>query len=378
MKVCILSMQKVNNFGSLLQSYSLKKLIESLGHTVDFIDIERIDEDDKLLKGNSQDYFDEGEGQGLFSKLKKIDKYFFNRIHIKKLQKSQDSEFYKFRDKVLNAQNVDNSTSYDMCVIGSDEVFNCLTPSPWGFTSQLFGNVRQAKKVITYAASCGATKYENVPDPVRNRIRQAFENVSAFSVRDKNTYEFVEQLTESPIELNLDPVVVGNFKEEMANVGDISSKLPAHYCVVYSYYNRISDKNDIKTILDFCKKNKLVPVSIGAPQKWIKNHVVLTPFEVLVAFKNADFVITDTFHGTIFSAKYANKFAVMVRESNRNKLMDLIERLQIQGHLVSSMDQIHNAFLIKSDKKAINDIIIVEQEKTKQYLLKNLGKTDDR
>ena len=378
MKVCILSMQKVNNFGSLLQSYSLKKLIESLGHTVDFIDIERIDEDDKLLKGNSQDYFDEGEGQGLFSKLKKIDKYFFNRIHIKKLQKSQDSEFYKFRDKVLNAQNVDNSTSYDMCAIGSDGVFNCLTPSPWGFTSQLFGNVRQAKKVITYAASCGATKYENVPDPVRNRIRQAFENVSAFSVRDKNTYEFVEQLTESPIELNLDPVVVGNFKEEMANVGDISSKLPAHYCVVYSYYNRISDKNDIKTVLDFCKKNKLVPISIGAPQKWIKTHVVLTPFEMLVAFKNADFVVTDTFHGTIFSAKYANKFAVMVRESNRNKLMDLIDRLHIQGHLVSSMDQIHNAFLIKSDKKAINDIIIVEQEKTKQYLLKNLGKTDDR
>ena len=49
MKVCILSMQKVQNFGSLLQSYSLKKIIESLGHEVSFIDIEPIPEDDKLL-----------------------------------------------------------------------------------------------------------------------------------------------------------------------------------------------------------------------------------------------------------------------------------------------------------------------------------------
>ena len=41
MKICILSMQKVNNYGSVLQAYSLKKNIENLGHTVDFIDIKK-------------------------------------------------------------------------------------------------------------------------------------------------------------------------------------------------------------------------------------------------------------------------------------------------------------------------------------------------
>lgn len=46
-------------------------------------------------------------------------------------------------------------------------------------------------------------------------------------------------------------------------------------------------------------------ISIGAPQMWISKHMVLTPFETLVAFKHAEFVVTDTFHGTIFSAKYA-------------------------------------------------------------------------
>lgn len=51
MKVCILSMQKVPNMGSLLQSYSLKKILESMGHEVHFIDIEKRNSDDELLNG---------------------------------------------------------------------------------------------------------------------------------------------------------------------------------------------------------------------------------------------------------------------------------------------------------------------------------------
>ena len=46
MKICILSMQRVDNYGSVLQGYSLKKLINNLGHHTEFIDIK---------KGNNED-----------------------------------------------------------------------------------------------------------------------------------------------------------------------------------------------------------------------------------------------------------------------------------------------------------------------------------
>ena len=49
MKICILSMQRVPNFGSVLQGYSLKKMIESLGHEVDFIDIKENDEENNIV-----------------------------------------------------------------------------------------------------------------------------------------------------------------------------------------------------------------------------------------------------------------------------------------------------------------------------------------
>lgn len=372
MKVCILSMQKVPNFGSLLQSYSLKKMVESLGHSVDFIDIERIEEDDELLYKDKVSNYQEGEViTGIFSRVKKIDRYFFNRLRVKRIQKTQDIIFAEFRKEVLHAEDVDNENHFDICIIGSDEVFNCLNPAPWGFTSQLFGNVRQAEKVITYAASCGSTNYENVPDPVRLRIGRAFKNISAFSVRDENTLGFVKKLSAEPIELNLDPVVVGNFDDEMAKVGDISNKLPSHYCIVYSYYNRICDNEDIKNILSFCKSNNLTPVSIGAPQKWIKDHIALNPFEMLVAFKKADFVITDTFHGTIFSAKYADKFAVIIRESNKNKLGDLVARLNLQKHLVSDISKLENQLNVINTNK-IKSIIDVERKRTISYLKERL------
>ena len=45
MDICILSMQKVNNMGSLLQSYALKKMLEEMGHNVFFLDIKKIDAD---------------------------------------------------------------------------------------------------------------------------------------------------------------------------------------------------------------------------------------------------------------------------------------------------------------------------------------------
>ena len=61
MKVCILSMQRVGNMGSLLQSYALKTTIERLGHQVEFIDIEKREDDYKLLGDYKQKYDKEKE-----------------------------------------------------------------------------------------------------------------------------------------------------------------------------------------------------------------------------------------------------------------------------------------------------------------------------
>lgn len=226
MKVCILSMQRVSNMGSLLQSYALKTTIERLGHQVEFVDIEKREEDYKLLGDYKQKYDKEKETTGFIGKIKKTDRYTLNRLRIKKKSIVQENIFEQFRQKELFIDR--RSSKYDVCVIGSDEVFNCLNSGAWGFTSQLFGNVSNADKVITYAASCGSTKYQELPQSVADKIRSAFERVSAFSVRDNNTHRFVGNLTEKNIVDSLDPVLIYNFDKKVETA--TLPELPAHYC----------------------------------------------------------------------------------------------------------------------------------------------------
>ena len=368
MKVCILSMQQIDNMGSLLQSYALKTTIEKLVNEVEFMDIKKRDEDYKLLGNYKQEYHEEREKDGLLGKINKIDRYTINRLKIKGKSVEQGLAFDEFRKEHLNIDK--KSRQYDLCVIGSDEVFNCLNSGVWGFTSQLFGNVPEANKVITYAASCGSTKYEELPKEVAEKIRETFAHVAVFSVRDENTHEFVAKLTDKEVNDNLDPVLVYNFDDEVEQVA--LPEMPEHYCIVYSYYNRIHTPEEINAIKSFCREHRLTPVAIGAPQFWINDYIVCSPFQCLKIFQKAEFVITDTFHGTIFAAKYSNRFAILARDSNKNKLLDLVEKIGMKQHLMGDITEIEKKYMIVKNTDLFCKIIGSEIEKALFYLKSNL------
>lgn len=356
MRIAILSMQRVNNFGSLLQAYSLKKILEENGqNTVTFLDIKRNEDDDRLMEERI-DFAKEQEKRNISKKVPRLDRYFINRFLIKKANQRQNVVFEEFRKGFLGIKDVSTDEHFDYCVIGSDEVFNCAVRNPWGFTSQLFGNVSQADKVLSYAASCGSTHDDVLPDAVKSRIRKALVRMELVSVRDKNTMSFVNNILQQDKAIqHFDPVVIGDFDQEI-NGTQIIEELPERYCIVYAYYNRINQKEEIQAIRNFCKQNGMTIVSVGAPQYWIKRHLVLSPFEMLKVFQKAEFVITDTFHGTIFSAKYSQRFAVIARMSNKEKLIDLLERLDITSHLVANV----SALSMKEERFA-NDFSVIRK-----------------
>ena len=107
-------------------------------------------------------------------------------------------------------------------------------------------------------------------------------------------------------------------------------------------------------------------------QKWIPSYETLTPFELLKAFQNAECIVTDTFHGTLFGAKFGKRMAVLIRESNQNKLEDLTQRLQIQSHVIIDISQLDTVLKKELDKKKIGEILGLEREKSLKYLKENL------
>lgn len=373
MKIGILSMQRIPNMGSVIQAYGLKKILNSMGHEIYFIDIEPNHDEDLLMKDSRMIFHESGEKNGIIKKqLSRIDCYFFYKLLHKFEYKKQLKKYDNFREKYLDINNVYNGM-LDYCIIGSDEVFNAAQDAPWGYTSQLFGNVKQANRIITYAASCGATREENLPSLVKNSISYALNKLSSISVRDNNTANFVSKLLPGKeIDYNLDPAFISDFTDEINNAN--VSWLPDHYCLVYAYKDRIHNKIEMSTIKNFCKRKKLTLITIQAPQKWIRKYRSMSPFEALNVFEKADFVITDTFHGTIFSSKYSKKFMTIVRDSNREKLSDLIERIGIQAHRAECItdDILEKHYLIENDFDKIESIRQTEFEKTKEYFLRNL------
>ena len=165
-------------------------------------------------------------------------------------------------------------------------------------------------------------------------------------------------------------VLIYNFDCEVEQ--EALPKMPKHYCVVYSYYNRIHTAEEIDAIKEFCKRHELTPIAIGAPQFWIEDYIVCSPFQCLKIFKESDFVITDTFHGTIFASKYADKFAVLARASNKNKLLDLVGKIEMKEHLMSDLSELEEKYGLLKNKENFNLIIERETQRSIQYLTNNI------
>lgn len=353
MNIGILSMQKIHNYGSFLQAFSLKKQLEARGHSVYFIDI---------LPGRQIASAPVAQSAPLLSKF---DRYFFKRIENYLLHKKMANiHIHDYQTYLETDKRLPKGQSFDLVVIGSDEVFNATAPSAWGFTTQLFGDVENTSHVVTYAASCGSTTLKSTREyGIEEDLRSAMQRLERVSVRDTNTAEFVESILGTTPEIHVDPVFISSFDE---HIPELPKRKP--YLLVYAYANRINDPAEIAAIKAYAKKNQLDILCVGMQQRWCSHNVSASAFELLAYVRNADCIVTDTFHGTVFSTKYNKKFVSLIRESNRNKLGGLLEQLGLLSRCVTDLECFEAVMDAPIDYAPVNDTIQKEQQRSCRYL----------
>lgn len=359
MKVGIISMQRVVNYGSFLQAFGLKKLIESYGHQVVFIDYKYgcpvIPTPFKTV---------------LYQKLRQVG--FLAWCADTLLPKSITSSFRKKYNRqflpVLNVTYHRNlKEKVDIAVIGSDEVFNCLQGGGVGFSPMLFGQGIRTKKVISYAASFGSATLEGLKKyNVEDKLKEFFRSFSDISVRDENSQKIILALTGKNPVINLDPVLVYDFELP-------KTELPLKdYVILYTYTSRPYTSAEKQQILDFCSKNGKKLVAFYNTQDWVPNKIKANPFELLLYFKNADFIITDTFHGAVFSIKYNKNFVCRVRPDNKNKLENLLLQLQKKERQIENYMSLQWYYENAPDYSKTNSIIQQKKMNTQRYLQDNI------
>ena len=90
----------------------------------------------------------------------------------------------------------------------------------------------------------------------------------------------------------------------------------------------------INEIKEFSVINNCKIFSIGFYNKFAdKNYLGISPFEWLDFFANSKYIITNTFHGTVFSILYSKKFITYKTEQINNKVLPLLESLNLTNRL---------------------------------------------
>lgn len=357
MKIAILSMQKVYNYGSVLQAYSLKEIVEKISkERVDFLNpsYEETITANMPVKDHS-DYAIKPYIENNFI-------YFRNKVVNKLKMKKFNKKIEKFQNQILKLDENNIDKTYDLVIEGSDEVFKC---SDKVFLN-LYGNVPNTKKLITYAASCGSANIVGLSDETISIVKDKMKNFSAMSVRDNNTEEYIKNLYDGKIERNLDPVLVGNL-----NKMEHKPVKYKNYMIVYAYGDRIRSKEEIDAIKTYAKKYRLKTIAIGAPQYWCDKFIVPSPFEMLDYFYHASCVVTDTFHGTIFSVINKCKFATILRKTNQNKLGDLLRKLNLENNQVTDINNLEQILNQEIDYNKVEEILESEKNSTREYIKNN-------
>ena len=369
MLVGIMSMQRIVNYGSFLQAYALKKIIESMGHSVVFVDYKV---GKPICKSRNE------KNVVLKKKIFATALHFFVWVRMFdfflpksfKYSVKQNRQYQKVCKKYLNIKGNKYNTKVDVLIIGSDEVFNCFQLNPnVGFSPELFGEGSCCKVLATYAASFGNTVKDKIYQYNKeDEISKYLSKFNVISVRDNNSYEIVKALTNNAPSINLDPVLIYLFDNEKVNQVELNN-----YVIVYAYRNRLSEIEKA-FIKEYAFLNKKTIVCIGGYQDFGDYSFIGSPFDVLDYFSKADYIFTDTFHGTIMAIINHKQFVSFVRDSNggnygnSEKIVDLLNRLNLKERIFDCGKPNRTVIdkIINYDETEI--ILSNERKKTLEYL----------
>lgn len=362
MKIAILSMQRVINYGSFLQAYSLKMILESMGHEVDFLDImpgRKLSIHDNAQNSQKINIFEWVTSKFDAQILKRIYKVIFSIRFRNKFER-------KWQPMLGISKRIKYETNAETVVIGSDEVFNFAQKSSWGFSTQLFGEDINVKNKFSYAASFGFSTFSDAKkEGIISELNISLRQLNAISVRDKNSSKIIQKIIGTEPLIHIDPTLVYEFQAEIPDLN-----IPYRYLLLYSYESRTNSEEEVNVIMSFAKDKNLKVISIGTYHHWCDKNIIVNPFEALAYFKNASYVVTDTFHGTIFSIINKKKFCTIVRNSNSEKLHSLLNQFHLQQRELTKISILSQVLEEDINYSLVDEIIAKERTRSLQYLTK--------
>ncbi len=366
MKVSIITRHSVPNYGSLLQTYATQRTIEELGYEAEIIDYTRYEERSNNLSNT-------------LIKGKKWDKNFLTRFIYKTLQTKNYARMYKkfdgYRKEILNQSDINygnivelenNPPVADIFCSGSDQIWGKI--GTVNYDETYFLEFVKNKKCISYGASFGTSKLDEQLD---NNINKLLEKYTSILVREDSAKQILEKKGIKNVYQVLDPTFLIN-KNELENfTKKAERKEKTKYILVYQLH---ANKEFNKYAKEIAKRKNLKLIRVGYSIYHIfrsgKLILLPTPYEFLNYIKNAEYVLTDSFHATALSIIFNKKFIDILPNNNTQTRIESV--LKLFGIEKQILKNYNNFELI--DNTINYDIVNkkIQEEKEKSIsLLKN-------
>ncbi|MBA5746959.1 polysaccharide pyruvyl transferase [Aerococcus sp. 150760007-1] len=330
-KASILSFQFADNYGALLQIYALQSILEKNNLEVNVLNFRPYELEQPYSVGiNFKKSF---HLDGAISTMKRIiaKTLTFNRNY--KRRKS----FNQFRQNYLNLteesiysyQDLNKKLpKFDYYFVGSDQVWN---PDFFKFSEKAYflDFAPVSSKKIAYACSI-ANSVED--DKYKKVFKEELPKFDSISVRESSAKDLLSSLTSENIEVTLDPTLLLN-QEEWGEV--ITSKIETEpYILVY-------DLQKSEAIINVANKlaieKNLRIISYSESKEFVNHEYSFSsdgPEKFLSLFKNATFVITSSFHGTVFSVIFEKEFLTVPHSSRGSRMIDLLNLIGLESRIV--------------------------------------------
>ena len=337
----IITIVKVNNYGAELQAFALQRKLNLMGYKAEIIDYLFYKNKEFKKEKISRPYYN-------FPLKKRIKEFLLPIIeemkslpHYKNYQ-NRIRGFERFHNKYTRfspvryysySQLYKNPPVYDVYCVGSDQVWNpnCYTSlNPYFLTF-----APKSSKKIAYASSFGV---KNLPNDAKNIYKENLAQLTHISTREKTGIKIIKDLTGREAKLVLDPTFLLTQEEwnEIANC----SKVP-NYKYILLYVLKDS-KFITKTAMELSKLSglKIVRITKGAfkqdSNKSILDITDAAPDDFIGLFSKADLILTNSFHGTVFSIIYQKDFYTILKKDkdNNSRQIDLLNSLDLGNRLV--------------------------------------------
>lgn len=359
-KIGLITTHDTNNYGAILQTFALYHFISK------FKKIEIINYDNRHISDSMRVLRFEASLIGVLRLIKDLLRLFPRFSVIKKIRKFQN-EFFLMTKKV-NRENIKNLNleDFEYLIAGSDQIWNpaCMT-SDNSIDETYFLNFSQNIPKISYASSLGSYVFNDIE---QRTIRKNLIDFEHISVREEDAKIQLEKILDRRVDHVLDPTLLLSQKDWADLFGLNKGKHREKYILLYS----VPHTKLLKNICNhFSSKLNLPIYSINQnpySSFRISRHIKSAgPKEFLDLFFNAEFVITDSFHGVCFSTNFNKNFVVAKPEGLSNRIESFLKSVELNDRMISSSEEIKRTEEIINFETA-NSLLLNLRKNSKSFL----------